>query len=194
MKKLTASDYRISDWSGGKTIQIAIAPEDALYADRTFIWRLSSATVDLDESEFTSLPDYLRFIAPLSGEMELTHNGGDPVMLAPYEVHRFDGADSTHSRGRCTDFNLMLRKGVCDGSISGLRADRDTVQTFLPEPDAETVIIYCAEGSVSVSCGEESAELTEREALLLEGGAIGPLKIAFQEGTGAMCAQIRRIR
>ena len=49
MRKLTESDYRISDWSGGKTVQIAIAPEDAQYADRAFLWRLSSATVDLDE-------------------------------------------------------------------------------------------------------------------------------------------------
>lgn len=73
---LTQADYQISQWSGGTTTQIAIAPQGALYADRDFLWRLSSATVDLDESDFTPLPDYHRLIAPLRGEMELTHDGG----------------------------------------------------------------------------------------------------------------------
>ena len=31
---LTSKDYVVSNWSGGKTIQIAIAPEGAVYADR----------------------------------------------------------------------------------------------------------------------------------------------------------------
>ena len=91
MKKLTERDYRISDWSGGKTIQIAIAPEDALYAERSFLWRLSSATVDLDESDFTSLPDYLRLIAPLRGEMRLSHNCATEnvtAVLQPWEADR----------------------------------------------------------------------------------------------------------
>ena len=47
---LTSKDYVVSNWSGGKTIQIAIAPEGAVYADRDFLWRVSSATADLDES------------------------------------------------------------------------------------------------------------------------------------------------
>ena len=192
MKKLTETDYRISDWSGGKTIQIAIAPEDAVYADRSFLWRLSSATVALDESDFTSLPDYMRLIAPLRGKMELTHNGGDPVELAPYQVHEFDGADATHSRGRCTDFNLMLRKGVCGGSVTALKGDMAKEHLFLPEPRTETVVVCCAEGGAEVSCGMEQADLKEREAALLQGGSIGPVRISFPEGGCVMCAQIWR--
>ena len=117
---LTQADYQISQWSGGTTTQIAIAPQGALYADRDFLWRLSSATVDLDESDFTPLPDYHRLIAPLRGEMELTHDGGPLISLAPYQVHAFDGGADTHSRGRCVDFNLMLRKDRCVGSVSPL--------------------------------------------------------------------------
>ena len=50
MRHLTAGDFQVSTWSGGKTIQIAISPEGAAYADRDFLWRVSSATVELDES------------------------------------------------------------------------------------------------------------------------------------------------
>ena len=60
---LTSKDYVVSNWSGGKTIQIAIAPEGAVYADRDFLWRVSSATADLDESDYTPLPDYERWLS-----------------------------------------------------------------------------------------------------------------------------------
>ena len=138
---LTQADYQISQWSGGTTTQIAIAPQGALYADRDFLWRLSSATVDLDESDFTPLPDYHRLIAPLRGEMELTHDGGPLISLAPYQVHAFDGGADTHSRGRCVDFNLMLRKDRCAGSVSPLRTSGGPV-SFSAEPGSSWGIEY----------------------------------------------------
>ena len=45
---LTKDDYVVSQWSGGTTTQLAIAPSGAQYGDRAFLWRLSSATVDLE--------------------------------------------------------------------------------------------------------------------------------------------------
>ena len=69
MLRLTQKDYVVSQWSGGTTTQIAIAPQGAQYGDRTFLWRLSSATVDLDASDFTPLPDYHRLISPFRGAM-----------------------------------------------------------------------------------------------------------------------------
>ncbi len=193
MKHLTEQDYRISSWSGGKTIQIAIAPEGAEYAGRDFLWRLSSATVDLEESDFTALPDYTRLIAPVRGQMRLTHNGGDPIDLPPYKVHRFDGADATHSWGCCTDFNLMLRKGACDGRMIPLGNGAAGEEAFTPEPSAEVLVIYCTEGHVSVRYRGESAELAEREAVLLESRQIGPVTLKFSDGSRAMSAQAWRI-
>ena len=116
---LTPADYVTTQWSGGATTQLAIAPKGAVYADRDFLWRLSSATVELDESDFTPLPAYDRVISTLRGDMVLAHNGGERLTLHPYEIHDFSGADDTHSWGRCTDFNLMLRRGQCRGSPRG---------------------------------------------------------------------------
>ena len=45
--------FVVSQWTGGKTTQLAISPKEAVYADREFLWRLSSATVELEESDFT---------------------------------------------------------------------------------------------------------------------------------------------
>lgn len=189
MKHLSQKDYRISDWSGGKTIQIAIGPADAVYADRDFLWRVSSATVDLPESDYSSLPDYMRFITPLRGEMRLSHNGAAAFDLETYEIHYFDGADATHSWGCCTDFNLMLRKGVCDGSmISFASAERPV--TVVPEEHVETMVVYCTKGSVTVSCENGSVELAEKESALLSGGRIGPVTLEFADGGRAVAAEM----
>lgn len=56
IQHLTPSDYITTKWSGGLTTQLGIAPAGAVYADRDFLWRLSSATVEDAESDFTALP------------------------------------------------------------------------------------------------------------------------------------------
>ncbi len=157
IRKLTPKDYRSSEWSGGRTTQIAIYPPEAEYAKRSFLWRVSSATVELEDSDFTPLPDYERLIATLAGEIALTHNGGAPMTLRPLEVHAFSGADATHSQGRCTDFNLMLRRGRVSGSMEALRLTESPASLNVgtsvacpPSASIETVLLYCAEGEASV--------------------------------------------
>lgn len=157
IRKLTQSEYRTSSWSGGTTTQIAIFPPEAEYADRDFLWRVSSAAVELEESDFTALPDYERLISTLKGEIRLTHKGGAPLRLRPLEIHAFSGADATHSRGRCTDFNLMLRRGRVSGTMEALRLTespaplRAGTSTPCPPPSpCETTLLYCVEGIASV--------------------------------------------
>ena len=206
MKVVRPEDYIVTDWSGGKTIQLAIAPEGAVYADRDFLWRLSSATVDLEESDFTALPDYRRWIAPLDGVMRLTHNGGEEVVLAPYECHAFDGADDTHSWGKCTDFNLMLRKGRCDGEISCIRFADQSTHTLSFATGTETVPAYCVKGSVKAQEGRgcaacagipaEAAQdpcvLAPKHSLLLENASGAVLTVEGTPDTVLMLAEIRQ--
>ena len=162
---LTPDDYITTQWSGGSTTQLLIAPRNAVYADRDFLWRISSATVELDESDFTALPDYRRFISTVEGDMTLSHNGGEELTLRPGDVHAFDGGDATHSAGRCTDFNLMLRKGGAEGDVRSF-ALSDREETFLPHPDAKQLLIFCARGRCIVRCAGETFALGERESLL----------------------------
>lgn len=155
---LTPADYRTTAWSGGTTTQLAIAPEGAVYADRDFLWRVSSAAVRLPESDFTPLPDYVRLISTLEGEIDLSHNGGAFLHLRPLEIHRFDGADRTVSRGQCTDFNLMLRKGRADGTVAAFVFD-GTPQILTFERGLSTVLVFCVSGSVTAEEGPERAVL-----------------------------------
>ncbi len=117
---LTPADYKTSSWSGGTTTELFIYPENASYAKREFLFRISSAAVELPESDFTPLEAVMRYITPLSGGFTLTHPGKAPVVMAPLDPpYYFSGETPTHCVGTATDFNLML-KGT-DGRMSVCR-------------------------------------------------------------------------
>lgn len=153
---LHSTDYKTTQWSGGTTTELCIAPEGSIYADRDFMWRLSSATVELEESDFTSLPDYDRIIMTLKGDISLSHNNDNWIDLPEFTPHSFAGADATVSKGKVTDFNLMLRKDKCAGLIVPLRmqqgegCDVRSILTF-DMPEYEAVMIYCYKGALSVT-------------------------------------------
>lgn len=107
---LTEKDYKVGLWSGGSTTELFIWPEGADYGKREFTLRVSSARVDLEESDFTPLTGVTRYITPLTGGFTLTHPDTDPVVMGPVqEPYRFSGEIPTHCVGKATDFNLMLK-------------------------------------------------------------------------------------
>jgi len=188
-EKRTSADYETTAWSGGTTTQLLIAPEDAHYAARDFLWRVSSATVERDKSDFTALPDYERRIATLRGEITLMHNGGAPIRLRPYEVHAFSGADRTHSIGRCTDFNLMLRRGKAEGTMEALLLGAGESREF--PTDGDHMLLYVAEGACTVMIGAERIELQIGESLLCNGKAV--LSLASADSAALMLCRMRRL-
>ena len=162
----SSSEYNISAWSGGTTTELGIGPEGSRYADRDFLWRISSATVDLEESTFTALPDYDRIIMTLEGEIDLCHNGGEWIRLKAFETHSFDGGDETVSRGKVVDFNLMTRKGAAGGVMIPLVFPEDgtTIEGAEVLPEMETykeIMIYCHRGPVTVICEDGDAGLVD---------------------------------
>ncbi len=119
--------YITGKWSGGTTTQLVIYPEDASYSERNFIFRLSSATVDIEQSDFTHLPDYDRWLMILSGNARLVHDNKREIVLSPYEYDSFGGEESTVSYGKVTDYNLMLKKGY-PGSMEAVKLGSDMVE------------------------------------------------------------------
>lgn len=166
--KLDAASMSCSRWSGGTTTQLAICPPDAVYADRDFLWRLSSARVELPESNFTPLPDYDRILMILEGELYLSHDACAEYLLRPLEQTSFDGASHTFSRGQVTDFNLMMRKGRCTGCIDAKELTcaapwEDTLPSHV-----DSALYYCVSGSVRISFDTHEEHLSAGDALMLE--------------------------
>lgn len=172
IRHISASEYVTSNWSGGATTQIAIAPEGAQYADRDFLWRISSATVELESSDFTPLPDYERFLSTLRGEIVVFHDDGEPIKLTPGNIYRFDGGADTRSEGTCVDFNLMLRKGACTGEMRCLHlGEKGSVRlsrTLKPKGNDHTFVIYCAVGDGIASVEKQTVRFKEGEAVLIQ--------------------------
>lgn len=179
---LTSEDYTTTRWSGGATTELLIRPRGAAYAQRAFLCRVSSATVELPESTFTALPDYNRLIATLEGEIDLIHDDGPSIHLRPYEVHAFDGGSATVSRGRCRDFNLMLRKGRATGSLRALTVSKAATLS----PASPTALLYCAEGS----CTAAGVRLAAGESLLIEDAATDALTLEGMPQARLMLAEI----
>lgn len=187
---LTPLSYAVSSWQGGTTTQIAIAPDGAAYRDRDFLWRISSASVEADSSDFTPLPEYDRLICVLRGNMRLTHGGGETVTLSPYMVYGFDGAADTRSEGRCVDFNLMTRKNMCRGSLEAITPKNGERVEIRPKGEEAAVLIYCCEGAGTVSAEDKRVKLAVGEAVLAE--EAGGVAIALEGGGVFMLAQMRR--
>ena len=107
-KLLTPDDYRTTRWSGGTTTELAISPRDAVYADRNFLWRVSSALVEDETSDFTPLPDYNRLIVERACT-QIRENGGNFFMMFEntvlFAVRMFCHKDSR-------DFRNHLFQGI----------------------------------------------------------------------------------
>lgn len=173
-------DYKTSLWSGGTTTELYIYPEDAVYKEGNFQCRISSATVEVDQSDFTSLPGVKRYLSIFSGSLEMIHGEADKVSLEPYEVDCFDGGIPTVSYGKVVDFNLMLKNGA-DGKMEAAKLAVGETCTITPDERDNILVIYVPQGKVEIEgkilavrelfiCREWNVEVTVKNAGVCEAG------------------------
>lgn len=164
---LTKKDYKTSAWSGGTTTELFIWPKGADYSKREFSFRVSSAAVELAESDFTPLPGVERWITPISGGFTLTHPDKAPVEMAPLaQPYRFSGEEATHCVGQATDFNLML-KGV-SGEMAISRGETAVTPGFNCFYALEDTVFQLA-GEHRMTAGDLLVVFSRREAAIALG-------------------------
>lgn len=151
---ITRERFTTSAWSGGETTELIILPAGASYAKRDFCARISSATVALERSVFTSLPGVTRYLSPLEGAFSLRVDESEPVLLRPGEILRFDGGAHVACEGRGRDLNLMLRD--CAGNMLYANAVRVT--------DRQDAFVY-AQKPLSLRAGREEIRMPENSLL-----------------------------
>ncbi len=100
-------DAVTTTWSGGKTSELFIYPKNSLFSERNFDFRISSATIDVENSDFTSLPNYNRLLAILEGKLEIIHEGKYSKLLQQFDIEEFHGSWNTSSIGKVRDFNVI---------------------------------------------------------------------------------------
>ncbi|TCO77425.1 HutD family protein [Marinisporobacter balticus] len=167
------NEQKTSTWSGGTTTQLSIYPKDAVYSERNFKWRISSAKVEMDESVFTPLPDIWRFIMILDGEIHLEHEGHHSISLKPFEQDSFSGTWITKSFGKVKDFNLMITER-CNGKIQAISLTKEESMEIMDMHDlytndffVSTESFYCVDHPVHIMIDQKEAVVLQTGDLLL---------------------------
>ena len=93
------SEQKVTKWSGGSTRQLAIFPFDANLADRNFIFRISTASVETETSVFSKFDGFRRILMILEGELEIWHKGHHTKKLNTFDTDVFDGSWETTASG-----------------------------------------------------------------------------------------------
>lgn len=169
-KVLKESDYTTTKWSGGDTTQLYIYPEDGNYAERNFLFRLSSATVTDEKSSFTKLKGTSRKLMVLSGEMKLEHKGRYSKVLKEFEQDSFMGEWDTISYGKVVDFNLMTN-APCIGKLEHIKViENSSVKLIVSSEKANKVFkaLYPINKSMKLLLGEEEIEVAEKGLVIIE--------------------------
>ncbi len=110
MDIICEKDYKTNVWQGGITHELFIHPKESSLKERNFDLRISSAIINLTESDFSDFSGYTRYIMPLEGDITLYLQDKE-VSLQPGMPFLFSGNDkvkSTNSKG-ATDFNVIFR-------------------------------------------------------------------------------------
>jgi len=164
---LKKSDFAHSSWAGGETTQLFIYPYESDFKSRKFDFRISTATVKIEESDFTSLSGFSRKLMVLDGEILLKHKNHHIVKLKKFEVDNFEGSWETKCIGTCEDFNIITKSGiaselyhlnVCNNELIKLKYNNKT----------SFISIYVFKGSIELNISNISQKIEEGNLLLIE--------------------------
>ena len=154
-------------WAGGSTTELFIFPENSNYQNRDFTFRLSTATVEVEISEFTPLPGISRKLVVLNGEIKLSHENHHTTHLKKFDVDEFQGNWKTTCNGTCTDFNLMTR-GAVSGEVRGIVLEREDQDQIQIDDHTDWYFIYVYSGSTVVTINHNPITLLPGGLLLME--------------------------
>ena len=147
-------------WAGGTTTQLYIYPKDAVYKNLDFVFRVSTATIDVEESTFTNLPDVNRVIMVLDGELTITHKSQYSKQLKKFDTDNFSGNWETTSVGKVTDFNVMTQ-GSAKAVVKGFSLQEKHSKEILLNSDVIT--IYVSVGEIII----ENKNLSQGDIMII---------------------------
>ena len=145
-------------WDGGETFEYYIYPENTLYANRDFLFRISAATISKVPSIFTKFNNYQRFLVMLDNDLNINNNGKEES-YTPNDVFKFDSDSDIISYTKGNDFNLMVCKSVKESDIFFLN---DIVQLN------QSFIFLFALNDTSIEVNNEKINLKKADLLLIE--------------------------
>jgi len=148
-----AQHFQAKVWANGTTTELVKFPVDSDFLKRDFIFRISTATVEAEESTFSDFSGLTRILMILEGSMTLIHEGRYQKQLHAYDQDAFDGSWSTRSIGKVRDFNVMFNKQA-KGELRAFQLQSE--QTEILEISQKRIILFVHTGQYSI--GEQLLE------------------------------------
>ncbi len=170
------ADFATTTWSGGTTTQLFLWPPKASYANRDFSLRLSTARVEAETSNFTSLPGVRRQLMLLEGAITLEHEERYMRELRPFELECFDGDWITTATGTCTDFNLMCM-GEAEGELASILLRGDSVEALRLAAPWQSLLLYAHQGEALVETPAGASLLPQGHLILLSDNAVRDFRL-----------------
>jgi uncharacterized protein len=179
-KIIFSASGKVVRWSGGTTTELFIYPPEADYSQRNFLFRLSTATVEAEESEFTFLAGISRKLMVLAGKVTLIHKDHSSRELGKFEVDSFQGDWETKSVGKCTDFNLMTC-GTSSGNLTSIMLENDQAHTLKIDESCDWLFVYVFSGKVKIDVMDKRFAVNIGDLLMLNKLTVRSIEITGLE-------------
>jgi len=162
---ITSHYFQPVSWSGGTTTELFIFPLTSDYHKRNFQFRLSTATVEKDKSDFTRLIGISRKLMVLDGKITLNHKDHYSRQINKFDVDEFEGDWKTSSIGKCTDFNLMT-SGNTRGEIKAIVVENEQSVIWNINEDCDWVFMYILSGKVRIEINNKTVTINKGDLLI----------------------------
>ena len=188
--QIPSEEFKINKWSGGTTTQLFIYPPKANYQQQNFNFRLSSATVETEESSFTVLPEVSRKLMILDGNITINHKNHYSKQLKKWDIDTFEGNWETSSIGKCTDFNLMTTRNTF-GDLSSLKLTEGKNINYQLEDRWDWIFIYVIEGNFKASIKGDLLYLKKGDLFVIKDVITSMAQITSSENSELVIAKIK---
>jgi len=158
-KIINEKEYKTTEWSGGKTSEIYIYPENSVYSERNFGFRISTALIENEKSEFTHLEGIKRSLMVLEKPIVII-NDGKKINLDIFKEYRFSGSDNIISLGKTRDFNAMTKEGFT-GEIVYLEIEENEISII--NKKSSWIFIYIFKGYAEIN----GLKINEKDTFVL---------------------------
>ena len=155
---LPKKNVTASIWSGGLTYEYTIYPKTASYADRDFVFRISSATIDEVPSEFTKFKGYYRYLVMLDNSLHIETNKEKKV-YEKYEIMEFNSDDEVTSYTKGIDFNWMISEKIPHHKLEITNGNQNC--------DAQILLLFSLQTTV-ITINEKHYSLEPYDLLVIE--------------------------
>ncbi len=158
IRLLPKKDSKSSIWSGGLTYEYMIYPETANYADRDFVFRISSATIEQEPSVFTKFKGYHRYLVMLDNSLNIEINAAKKV-YEKYEIMEFNSDDDVISYTKGIDFNWMVSEKISHHKLKITNSSEDC--------NARVIILFSLHSTV-IKINDKPYDLKPHDLLVIE--------------------------